>query len=129
MGFMPEDAEWFLANIVTSIVVEGNEPYEIEVALVLINAKSAEEAYLNAVRLGRERELDYLNTDYKTVSVKYLGLKDLSVIHDRLENGAELAFERIAVAPGIQPPDLVSRKEDLGVFRPYSNGVDPRSPG
>ena len=36
MGFMPEDAEWFLADIVTSIVVEGNQPYEIEVALVLI---------------------------------------------------------------------------------------------
>jgi len=69
MGFIPEGAEWFIADIVTLTTIEGEPTSEIELALVLVHARSADEAYQNAVSLGEQRQITYTNTAGNTVSV------------------------------------------------------------
>jgi hypothetical protein len=45
MGFIPEGAEWYLAEIVEEITVEGVKGSDIHINLVLIHAKTPDEAH------------------------------------------------------------------------------------
>jgi hypothetical protein len=67
VGFIPDGAEWFLAEIVEEITVEGEAGNEIQIALVLIHATTPAEAYEKSHRHGTEREITYTNTDQRTV--------------------------------------------------------------
>ena len=118
MSFIPGGNNWYLALMLFSTEVKAAGALELEVSFTLIYAAGPEEAYNAAMKIGHEREVSFTNTDDQVVDVKYHGLKDLNVILDPLENGAEIAFE---VIPDIESDEIakqVSRKEDLGVFKP-----------
>ncbi len=52
MGYIPEDAKWYLADIVQQITVEDEPRNVVHTNLVLIRADSPEEAYQKAIELG-----------------------------------------------------------------------------
>jgi hypothetical protein len=118
MGFIPKDARWYLAGLVLEHTIEGDPRNVVHVNTHLIAADSPEEAYRKANDLGRRGEIAYANTDGKTVRSVFRGLRGLDVIHDDLEDGAELFYEERV---GISEVDLarwVTPKEELAVFAP-----------
>jgi hypothetical protein len=46
----------------------------------------------------------------------FRGLRELNVIHDALEDGAELAYEESVGIPAAQLASWLHRKEELAVF-------------
>lgn len=55
----------------------------------MIHAKSPEDAYRRAIELGKQGESTYQNPAGRNV-IKFRGIKELDVVHDQLEHGAEL---------------------------------------
>ena len=52
MGYIPEDAKWYLADLVEEITVEGDPRNVVHTNMTLVRADSPEEAYQKAVQLG-----------------------------------------------------------------------------
>ncbi|HTV66894.1 MAG TPA: DUF4288 domain-containing protein [Bryocella sp.] len=118
MAYIPADAEWYLADLVVEIVVEGDPRNVIQINQVLIHANSPEEAYKKALRRGKDEEQRYENLQGKSVVVTFKGLRDLLVIYDKIEDGAELSYsERIGLTE-TQVSDLLTPRDQLGVFAP-----------
>ena len=148
MGFIPKGARWYLADVVLEHRVTGDPRNIVHINTHLVEAGSPDEAYEKALALGREGEHSYENTSGQCVDVVFRGLTQLNVIHDPLEDGAELMWsERIGVSEE-QLRTWVSPKERLGVFAPiegrlrgpdlmpdwfpklteYVSGTDPADP-
>ena len=69
-----------------------------------------------ALGLGAEHE--YANTDGKHVHIRFRGLRQLSVIHEELEDGAELAYGEWVAVPEEELSCWVKPRERLNVFAP-----------
>lgn len=125
MGYIPKDAKWYLSEIVMEIAIEDDPRNVVHVNTTLVRADSPEEAYDRAQELGLRGETSYENSNGKTVTHRFRGLRSLDVIHDELAHGAELGFsERIAI-PEDEIIKLVFAKEQLGVFRPITPSQAP----
>jgi hypothetical protein len=124
MAYIPDDAKWYIAEIVQENRIEGDTQSVVYVNWNLIRADSPEEAYDRAMELGQNLERDYENTDGKTVTVRFRGLSDLHVIHDELEHGAELIYEKFDAVEDDEMAKYVLDKSQLSVFQPY----EPPSP-
>lgn len=124
MGFIPLGARWYLAGLVLEHTIEGVPRNVIHVNTHLIEADSPEEAYRKANALGRRGQMEYANTDGKTVRVAFRGLRDLDVIHDDLEDGAELFYEERVGVPEDALAGWVKPKEELSVFAPRRDKSD-----
>jgi Domain of unknown function (DUF4288) len=121
MGFIPTDARWYLADIVLEHIIEGDPRNLVHVNMHLIEAESPEQAHEKALALGRSSEDEYANTDGKRVRVLFRGLRGLNVIHDELEDGAELAYSEIVGVPEEQLRGWITPKEQLNVFAPIES--------
>lgn len=118
MGYIPEGAEWYLAEIVQEIKIKGERKNVVHINTILIHARSPEAAYKKAVKLGKKGETSYKNTDGKKVRIIFRGLHDLWVIHDELEHGSELTYsEKIGLSKK-EVKQLISQKKALWVFAP-----------
>ena len=125
MAYIPENAKWYLATLVEEITVDGETTNIIHKNLVLVRADSPEQAYERAHELGTQAELEYENPGGKTVRVKFRGLNTLNVIHEELEDGAELQYEELRGLSADEVEGLIRRKEDLPVFRPLTPTAGP----
>lgn len=94
MAYIPPRAKWYIAEIVEHLRVQGDRRAVVHVNLCLIEATGPANAYRKALALGRAAEMTYLNPKGRKVSIEFLGLRDLNVIHDPLEHGAELLYRR-----------------------------------
>jgi Domain of unknown function (DUF4288) len=119
MGYIPPGAEWYLAEIVEEFRIAGESENIVHTNLVLVRADSPDEAFERAEQLGRELNMEYTNPEGKTVTVRYRGLRDLNVIHDKLEHGAELIYQKDVGMTEEELEKWVSSKEELGVFGKY----------
>ncbi|MDO9016292.1 MAG: GNAT family N-acetyltransferase [Deltaproteobacteria bacterium] len=125
MGYIPPDAQWYLADVVLAIRV-GDDPRQVvHVNLHLVRADSPSEAYEKALAIGREGELCYLNPAGQEVRTDFLGLRQLSVIHDALEDGAELAYALHSDLSRDEAEALTRERSDLSVFRPIERASGP----
>jgi hypothetical protein len=125
MGFIPEDARWYIADLLEEITISGESKNVLHRNSILIRADSPEEAYEKAGNFGRNSETSYLNSKNQNVSIKFRGIAELDVIRDQLEDGAELMYtERIGVAED-EITKLIPRKEQLGIFRPIKPSPAP----
>jgi hypothetical protein len=125
MGYIPESAKWYLAEIVLQITVEGDPRNVVHTNLVLVRADSPEEAYQKALELGAAGDQFYENPDGKRVTFRFRGLHDLNVIHDDLEHGAELIYSEDLDLDESAIREWVAPKEELGVFRPITPSTGP----
>ena len=71
MGFVPEDAEWYLAEIVQELTVEDDSRNLVWRNLTLIRENSPEAAYEKALNIGHSGDSEYLNPDVKLVKVRF----------------------------------------------------------
>jgi hypothetical protein len=92
---------------------------------MLIRAESPEEAYEKALHLGAQHESAYFNRDRKEVRTIFRGLRNLTVVYDSLEHGAELLYEEMVGVSAEAIADLVRPKESLGVFKPIERSRGP----
>jgi hypothetical protein len=119
MGYVPNDVKWFIAEIVEEITVEGDPRNVVHVNYNLIRADSPEEAYNKALELGRGGETQYENSEGKQVSVRFRGLRNLRVVYDELEHGAELMFEESIGMSSLDLQKMLKPKEELETFIPW----------
>ena len=125
MGFVPKDAEWYVAEIVQELTVEDDPRNVLWRNLTLVNASSPEDAYERALSLGKSGDTEYLNPAGKLVTVRFRGLSHLDVIDDELEHGAELMFHsNVSVSPD-DVQKLLRSKEELQLFRPIVRAEGP----
>lgn len=99
---------WYLADLVSA---DGGD---VVITTHLVEAQHADEAYDKAMVLGSDSD-------------GFVGLHDLTEIHEPLGDGAELAFQS---RRGVDPTALVVGKESLGLFgaAPPSEAPDLRPP-
>ena len=88
MAFIPEDAKWYLAEVVLEFTIEDDPRNVVHRNLLLVRADSPEEAYRKGMDLGADNEASWENIDGKRVTIRFRGLCYLNVIHDELEHGA-----------------------------------------
>jgi Domain of unknown function (DUF4288) len=125
MGFVPKDAEWYLAEIVQELTVADDPRNIVWRNLTLVHASSPDEAYELAIALGKSGDTEYSNPAGKLVTTRFRGLSYLDVIHDQLEHGAELMFRSEV---GVSPDDLqklLRPKNELQLFLPIRRGEGP----
>lgn len=127
MAYIPKNAKWYIAELVIEYNIEGNPRNVVHVNIVLIRASSPEEAFDKAEELGYESNSTYLNPKNQTVTFTYKGLRDLNVIHDELEHGAELMFEEKIGIRKSELQQMLTPKSQLGIFRPLEP-IDPSKP-
>jgi hypothetical protein len=124
MAFIPEGARWYLADLVLEHLIEGDPHNVVHVNTHLVEADSPEEAYRKAIDLGKSGEMQYANTDGRQVTVRFRGLRNLNVIHEELEDGAELTYEEEVGVPEAVLASWLTEKKDLGVFAPIPDKDD-----
>ncbi len=118
MAHIPDDAKWFIAQLVEEFRVEGDKRNAVHINYVLIDASRPGEAYQKAMKLGRQVNNEYMNPEGKKVIHRFVGLRDLDVIYFPIEHGCEIMFEeRLGVGPAALRK-LVRKKADLEAFRP-----------
>jgi hypothetical protein len=118
MGFIPKDAKWYLADIVEEIRIEDDRRNVVHTNVILVRADSPDEAYQKAMALGKRGNTKYKNTDGKTVTIRFRGLRELNVIHDELEHGCEISFSEDVGVSENKIKNWISPKRKLGVFAP-----------
>ncbi len=118
IAFIPRDARWYLADLVEEVRVEGSRQNVVHTNRTLIRADSPEEAHKKAIALGKRGNTAYKNPEGKTVRIRFRGLKDLNVIHDELEHGAEISFSRDVAVGEKEIRSWIPPKRMLGVFAP-----------
>jgi len=124
MAFIPKDAVWYIAQVVLEFTVEGEAQNVVHVNYLLVRANSPEDAYEKALRLGHEHKSEYFNSDKKRVRVLFRGLRNLTVVFEDIEHGAELLYEeKVGISQQVLDT-LIQPKESLAVFKPIE-----RSPG
>lgn len=83
----------------------------------LIKAENPNIAYKKAIKIGKESESEYINTDGYKVRWIFEGLTTLIAIYEGLEDGAEIIwteYENKAVKSIL---NRVKKREDLEVFQ------------
>jgi hypothetical protein len=118
MAYVPDDAEWFLAQVVQEILVAGSKRNIVHINSIIIHARSPETAYARATSIGRSENTSYVNEQGKRVTIRFRGLRNLDVIYDPLEDGCEIMYtEKLGVTQnGIRK--LVRPKRQMEVFLP-----------
>jgi catechol 2,3-dioxygenase-like lactoylglutathione lyase family enzyme len=97
---------WYLADVVVRVSVEA-----VHVNTHLVRADSPGEAYAKAVELGEDSDGEFL------------GLAGLNVIHEPLDDGAEIAFTERRGLSDRQVLALVVPREQLAAFEPLERAA------
>ena len=127
MAFIPTDARWYLADIILELRIVGDSRNLVQVNTHLVEAGSPEEAYDKAQTLGRSGEEIYENTDGKAVKILFRGLRGLSVIHEPLEDSAEIMYSADIGVSEEQLEKWSTPRKRLGVFRPIESQSGPNT--
>jgi hypothetical protein len=113
--WIPNDMEWFLADLIQQFTFEDGS-HRVWVNTILVKATSIEEAYEKALGFGEVYNSSFTNTDQEEVKVFFRGLRDLFLIHDKLEDGAELIYEEYEEVTEDEIAAMVTPKEKLTAF-------------
>jgi hypothetical protein len=125
MGFIPRNAKWYIADIIEEIHVDGDRRNVVHINRLLVRADSPNEAYARSLRLGNDCNLTYKNQQDKNVLIKFRGLRDLSVIHDRLDHGAELSYREEVGVSEKKIKGWIRTKKELSIFAPIQESTGP----
>lgn len=125
MAFIPPGDHWYIAELILEINVAGAAVNVVQTSTVLLRAATPEAAYARALALGGQHDQHYRNSADAAVQVQFVGLGELRVVYDELEDGAELySSERIGVSP-TRLRRLVRKQARLAVFRSDAPAQSP----
>jgi hypothetical protein len=125
MAWIPRGAHWYLAQVVEEITVAGERDNILHINWLLIDAASPDDAFEKAIACGKEGEQSYANPDGQLVTIHFCGLRDLIVIYEDLEDGAELYYEERVGVPEDEILRTIRTRNDLSVFRPIEQRARP----
>lgn len=120
MAQIPKDARWYIADLILEHQIAGDAQNVVHVNTHLIEAASPDEAYSKCCALGKLAEGVYENTGGTDVRVVFRGIRELNVIHDALEDGAELTYTEFVGVPEEELEGMVPAKEELAAFAPIT---------
>jgi Domain of unknown function (DUF4288) len=131
MAYIPEGAKWYVADIVEEVKVQGDRRNVVHINQTLIRADSPTDAYKKALLLGKQGNTRYKNPEGRAVTIRFRGLKNLDVIHDELDHGAEIGFTRAVSVSEKKVRGWILPKSKLRVFAPIKphGGPDYASAG
>jgi hypothetical protein len=97
----PQKKYWFWAWLVQATIAKEdlsseNAACEAWENLVIINADDEVEAYTKALEIGKTYDGDCQGTlrlDGRPATAQFLGVKTMGVIHEDLEDGAEITYD------------------------------------
>jgi hypothetical protein len=118
MAYIPKNAKWYVADLIMEIIVSGDERNVVHRNQTLIRADSPLEAYEKALSFGIEGEISYDNSKQQLVQHRFRGVSRLDVLHDELEDGAELTLDEHIGVPATVIANWIPPKEELSVFSP-----------
>lgn len=84
------ELNWYLADLVTEVRVEGANRSVVHFDLHLVRAGNAAEAYDRALRIGGGKTTQSLRSDGNLVSYIFRGLNDLVAVEAEFADGALL---------------------------------------
>ena len=116
--WIPKDMEWFLADLIQQFTfVDGS--HSIYVNTILVKAASVQQAYEKALGFGEAYNYTFTNTDQEEVKVSFRGLRNLYLIYDKLEDGAELIYEEYEEVTEEEISAMMTPKEKLAAFEAH----------
>jgi hypothetical protein len=115
--WVPIDIEWFLAEPVQEFTFSNGDHPLVWVNTILVEAHSLDEGYEKAIELGSQYNDTYQNSDGVEVTTRFRGLRNLFLIHDKLEHGAEVLYEEFDSISEEEIAGMLKTKEKLAVFR------------
>jgi hypothetical protein len=121
--WLPKEMEWFLAEPIQQFTLANGDGPSVWVNTVLVKANSIEQAYEKALKFGEAYNEKYVNSDGIEVTASFRGLRNLYLIYDQLEDGAELLYEEFDEISEEEIAEMVKPKEQLAVFRQHSGEV------
>ena len=110
--------KWYSARIVTQCKVNGKpsqgKQFLFDESVVLIHARSANDAYHKAIKYGKKREVVYKNSNSDKVSWHFCGLFDLDeLLNQTIGSGVEISSVRKLAS---DKRSVTVRKHQLTVF-------------
>lgn len=123
MAYIPKDAEWFLAEHVEEIRVQGRRANVVHVNYVLVKARTPPEAYRKAIDLGKAGNQTYKNSAGRRVTIRFVGLRGLDVIQDSLGHGCEIMYSQKLGVTKSRLRRMVRKKHELEAFLPVRGSV------
>jgi hypothetical protein len=93
-----ENGDWYIVEIIEKCEpVNRDETHELRRVITwgnhhLIKASSIEQAFDKAVKIGREGEYKFINSDNIEMEWIFVGIGDLLPIYEDIEDGSELMW-------------------------------------
>ena len=124
-----ENGNWYIVEIIEKCEpVDRNEKQDLRRVTTwgnhhLIKANSPEKAFDKAVKLGKESEYKFINTDKIEMEWIFVGIGELLPIYDdNIEDGTELMWRDYGFIFDLRTKRLVfDKKEFLKDFKPKLN--------
>jgi hypothetical protein len=113
--WIPKDMEWFLAELIQQFTYADGS-HSAYVNTILVKATSLEQAYEKALKFGEAYNETFTNTDQEEVKVSFVGLRDLFLIYEKLEDGAEVLYSEYEEITEEEIAAMVTPKEKLAAF-------------
>lgn len=115
---------WYLGKIIEYPIIKDkntkkviNSKYQMYwINDILLKAPNSETAYRKLKSYGKSGNYSFTNTDGNLVTWKFAGINDLFLIHDKLEDLAEIACYENTVSSVEKIKKLVYPKNRLTVF-------------
>ena len=112
------DKTWYLAELIQEFRAADSDSSLIHINWILVNARDAEEAYTKSLQEGQYYNTEQFDADGILVTVTFRGLRNLTEIHEELEDGAEIAYDEMEEVTDAEIEKLITPKDQLNVFLP-----------
>jgi tetratricopeptide (TPR) repeat protein len=122
-NWIPKNVEWFLAEHIQQFTFANGDDPLVWVNTRLVQATSLEEAYSKAMAQGEPYNHTFINTDQIEVTCTFRGLRDLYLIYEKLEDGAEIIWTEYDDLSESQIAAMITPKEKLAAF--VTHGQEP----
>jgi hypothetical protein len=115
--------DWYIAGIMLRFELVGEQKPNLESRCLawenqhLVKAKNPEQAYEKALKIGRDSESQYINTDGENVQWIFEGLTTLIAVYEELEDGAEIIWIEHENKAIKSIKNRVKSKENLEAFQ------------
>lgn len=114
-----KNGNWYIVEIIEKCEpVERNEKQELRRVTTwgnhhLIKADSPEKAFDKAVKLGKEAEYKFTNTDKIEMEWIFVGIGELLPIYEDIEDGAELMWNDYGFISNRRTMRMPYKKKEL----------------
>jgi hypothetical protein len=114
-----QNGEWYIAEIVEKCEpAERNQTQDLRRVTTwgnhhLIKAKSPEEAFNKAVKLGEEKNYKFINSDGIEMESIFVGIGELLPIYEDIEDGAEIMWTDYGNISNRKAERFVKSKKEL----------------